>query len=139
MKSTILSVDLAKDVFEVAIANAHGKVLKRRRLTRTKFQELLATSELSLVLMEACGSSHHWSRVAQKCGHEVKMLPAHYVSPYRRRGKTDRIDTDAILEAHRCSGIQPVPVQTVESQQIQRPLFCAIHRYSTGPEYLLSM
>jgi len=120
MQSTILSVDLAKDVFEVAVATGCGKVLRRHRLTRRKFQNLLATNEQSLVLMEACGSSHHWSRVAQQYGHEVRMLPAHYVSPYRRRGKTDRIDTDAILEAHRCSGIEPVPVQTVESQQIQQ-------------------
>jgi len=58
--------------------------------------------------------------VAQQYGHEVKLLPAHYVSPYLRRGKTDRIDTDAILETHRCSGIEPVPVRTVESQQIQQ-------------------
>jgi len=120
MQSTILSVDLAKDVFEVAVATRCGKVQRRHRLTRRKFQKLLATNEESLVLMEACGSSHHWSRVAQRYGHEVRMLPAHYVSPYRRRGKTDRIDTDAILEAHRCSGIEPVPVQTVENQQIQQ-------------------
>jgi len=120
MKSTILSVDLAKDVFEVAVSTRHGKVVKRHRLSRRKFKELLVTSERYLVLMEACGSSHYWSRVAQQCGHEVKLLPAHYVSPYRRRGKTDRIDTDAILEAHRCSGIESVPVRTVESQQIQQ-------------------
>jgi len=53
MKSTILSVDLAKDVFEVAIANGLGKVLRRHRLTRKKFQQLSATNEQSLVLMEA--------------------------------------------------------------------------------------
>jgi len=53
MKSTILSVDLAKDVFEVAIANGLGKVLRRHRLTRKKFQKLSATNEQSLVLMEA--------------------------------------------------------------------------------------
>jgi transposase len=48
------------------------------------------------------------------------MLPAQYVAPYRRRGKSDRIDTDALLEAHRCDGITEVPVRSVDQQQIQQ-------------------
>ena len=76
-------------------------------------------SEPGIILIEACGSAHYWGRVAQSYGHKVRMLPAQYVAPYRRRGKSDRIDTDALLEAHRCDGITEVPVRTVDQQQIQ--------------------
>ncbi len=120
MNSTILSVDLAKDVFEVAQTDQRGKVIKRHRLPRNKFSELLCLSEPGIVLIEACGSAHYWGRVAQSHGHKVRMLPAQYVAPYRRRGKSDRIDTDALLEAHRCDGITEVPVRTVDQQQIQQ-------------------
>ncbi|MCZ6733293.1 MAG: transposase [Gammaproteobacteria bacterium] len=47
-------------------------------------------------------------------------MPAQYVKPYRRRNKSDRIDTEALLEAHRCQGIQPVPVRSVDQQQLQQ-------------------
>jgi len=120
MNSTILSIDLAKDVFEVAQANNRCKVIKRHRLSRHKFSEFLCTTNPSTVLIEACGSAHYWGRVAQSHGHKVRMLPAQYVAPYRRRGKSDRIDTDALLEAHRCDGITEVPVRSVDQQQIQQ-------------------
>ena len=52
------------------------------------------------MLFETCGTAHYWAREATACGHQPKLIPAHYVKPYRRRGKSDRIDTEAILEAH---------------------------------------
>jgi transposase len=45
---------------------------------------------------------------------------------YVRRNKTDRLDTEALLEAARCAGIQPVPVKTSEQQALQ-----ALHRVRT--------
>ena len=68
--------------------------------------------------MESCGTAHYWARQAQAAGHQVEFVPAHYVKPYRRRNKTDRVDTEALLEAHRCQGIEPVPVRSVDQQQI---------------------
>ena len=120
MKSKIISVDLAKDVFEVAIANDQYRILERQRLSRKQFASFLVTQPPALVLVESCGSAHFWARQAEHAGHRTHILPAHYVKPYRRRGKTDRIDTEAILEAHRCEGIKPVPVRSVEQQQIQQ-------------------
>jgi len=120
MESRIISVDLAKDVFEVAVANRGYRIQERQRLSRREFAGFIATQPTALVLMESCGTAHYWARQAQAAGHRAELVPAHYVRPYRRRGKTDRIDTEAILEAHRCSGIQPVPVRSVEQQQIQQ-------------------
>lgn len=120
MENRILSVDLAKDVFEVAVANRNYRVVQRHRLSRREFDRFLATEAPALVLMESCGTAHYWARQARVAGHHPELIPAHYVRPYRRRGKNDRVDTEAILEAHRCKGIKPVPVRSVEQQQIQQ-------------------
>ena len=69
--------------------------------------------------METCGSAHYWGRCAEAAGHSVRLLPAHYVRPYRRRNKTDRADVDALLAAFLCDDIIPVPVRSVEQQQMQ--------------------
>jgi len=52
--------------------------------------------------------------------------PPQDVRPYVRRNKMDRTDTDAMLDAARCGGMQPVPVKTVEQQTIQ-----TLHRVPT--------
>lgn len=70
--------------------------------------------------MGACGTAHFWARRAQEAGHQASIIPAQYVGSYRRRGKTDRLDTEALLESHRCAGIIPVPVRSVDQQQIQQ-------------------
>ena len=51
--------------------------------------------------MEACGSAHHWGRELRKLGHDVRLMPASYVKPYVKRGKTDAADAEAICEAVR--------------------------------------
>jgi transposase len=71
------------------------------------------------VVMEACGSAHHWGRVFRDQGHRCRLLPAQYVRPYRRRNKTDRADAEALLEAARAPGIEPVAIKSVDQQQIQ--------------------
>lgn len=119
-RSKIISVDLAKDVFEVAVADARYRIVERHRLTRRQFARFLAERAPARVLMESCGTAHYWARQAHTSGHAVDIIPAQYVKPYRRRNKTDRTDTEALLEAHRCEGIQPVPVRSVEQQQIQQ-------------------
>ena len=77
----IISVDLAKDVYEVALANQSCRIVDRKRLNRRAFQKLLVMQPASLVLFEACGTAHYWARVAQDAGHDVKIIPAQYVRP----------------------------------------------------------
>lgn|GEM_PF-2159246 len=69
------------------------------------------------------GSSHYWARRIASLGHEVHLLPAQYVRAYVKRNKTDEADAAALVEAARCADIRPVPVKTIEQQQIQ-----ALHR-----------
>jgi transposase len=52
-----------------------------------------------LVGIEACASSHHWSRELQVLGHTVRLMPPAYVKPYVKRHKNDATDAEAICEA----------------------------------------
>lgn len=119
MKSTLIAVDTAKLVFEVAEADATGKVQRSLRLNRPQFSDYLATRERADFVLEACGGAHYWARVMQRCGHTVRLLPVPYVCAYRRRNKTDRADCLAMLEAAKNPEILPVPVKTTEHQAIQ--------------------
>jgi len=119
MHATTVAIDLAKDVFELAFADAAQQVVERKRLKREPFSRVLENRESLRVVMEACGSAHYWARRFQRLGHRVDLLPAHQVRPYVLRRKTDRTDADGLLEAARCGAIRPVPIKTPEQQGIQ--------------------
>lgn len=119
MKNTIITIDLAKSVFELAVANAHYRITQRKRLDLAGFAEFMHHQEPATVVMEACGTAHHWGRQFRDAGHEVVLLPAQYVRPYRRRNKTDRADCEALLEAFRCDGLKPVALKSLEQQELQ--------------------
>jgi transposase len=123
MSKLTVAVDLAKDVFEVAVAAASGKVIERKRLTRFQFERFWQERERCTVVMEACGSAHHWARTLIALGFRVRLLPPHEVRPYRTRNKTDRVDCDALLEAARSPRIKDVAVKSEDQQAI-----LALHR-----------
>jgi transposase len=123
MNATTVAVDLAKNVFEIAVADAAWRVVERARLTRSQFLRWFDNRVLEVVVMEACGSAHHWARWLAARGIEVRLLPARYVRPYVKRNKTDAADAAALLEAARCADIHPVRVKSVDQQALQ-----ALHR-----------
>ena len=125
--TTTVAVDLAKTVFELAVADDQGRILERRRLSREAFLQFFANRPPCRIVMEACGSAHYWARTFQRQGHTVKLLPPQYVRPYVRRNKTDRADAAALLEADRNSEILPVPVKSEEQQALQ-----GLHRVRGG-------
>jgi transposase len=122
-----IGVDLAKSVFEVAVSPVPGRVGERRRLSRTALTAFFAARPPAEVLLEACGSAHHWGRELQHLGHTVRLLPAGAVARYRDGNKTDRADAKALLEAARNEQIRRVPVKSVEQQAV-----VALHRLRQG-------
>jgi Transposase len=116
MNSTTIAIDVAKSVFEVAISEQPGQVRERKRLSREQFRQFLAERPAATILMEACGSAHHWARHAQAHGHQAVLVPPHVVRPYVLRNKTDRTDAKGLLEAFRNEDVHPVPVKS-ETQQ----------------------
>ena len=123
MGKLTIAVDLSKDVFEVAVATSAGKIVERKRLTRPQFERFWSMRESCSVVMEACGSAHHWARHLVARGFEVRLLPAQYVKPYRMRNKTDRADCEALLEAARSERIKAVGIKSEDQQAI-----LALHR-----------
>jgi transposase len=105
MKSTTVAVDLAKSVFQLAVADSSWRVIEQHRLTRSQFERWFINRDVSLVIMEACGSAHHWARQLNGQGIDVKLLPAAYIRAYVKRNKTDAADACALLEAARCADI----------------------------------
>lgn|GEM_PF-5544927 len=95
-----VAIDLAKDVFELAFADADARVVERRRIHRTAFARAPDNCP-PLHVMEAFGSAHDWPRRFARIGHAVELLAAHDVRPYVRRNKTDRTDAAGLLEAAR--------------------------------------
>ena len=69
--------------------------------------------------MESCGTSNYWARLAERCGHTARQLPASAVKPFRRGNKNDANDAIAILEADQRPDIIPVPIKTVEQLELQ--------------------
>lgn len=117
--SMTIAVDLAKAVFEIAVADAHWKIIERQRLSRAQFQRFFGNRAPTTVVMEACATAHFWARELRRLGFTVRLLPAQYVRAYRRRNKNDRADAAALIEAARCAGILDVPVKSEHQQAIQ--------------------
>lgn len=120
MQTTTVGVDLAKNCFQVAEADTQYRLIERKRMTRLQFSRWMAIHPQCLVVMEACGSSHHWARVLRGYGHQVKLLPAQHVRAYVRRNKTDAADAAALIEASRSGEIRSVEVKSVEQQVLQQ-------------------
>jgi transposase len=106
MICTTIAIDLAKTVFELAIADAEGTVIERKRLSRTQMHRYFDNREVGRAIMEACGTAHYWGRWFAERGIAVTLLPPLYVRAYVRRNKTDRSDATALLEAARATSFQ---------------------------------
>ena len=65
-----IGLDIAKSVFQVHGADAAGQVVLRRQLKRRHVLAFFEKLPSCLVGIEACASSHHWSRELQgiRCG-----------------------------------------------------------------------
>lgn len=98
MEVTAVGLDRGKDVFQVHGITANGTVVFNRSVRRRHLLKFFETLPSCLVGIKACGSAHHWARELIAIGHDVRLMPAAYVKPYVKRGKTDAVDAEAICE-----------------------------------------
>jgi len=122
-KHTTIAVDIAKNVFEIAVSERAGRVRERRRCTRGQMMVFFRDRPPATVVLEACGAAHQLGRELATMGHDVRLLPPKHVRRYVLGNKTDRADATALLEANRNEQILPVPVKTEAQQALS-----AIHR-----------
>jgi transposase len=85
---TTIGLDIAKSVF----SDADGQVVIRRQLKRWSVPSFFQNLSSCLIGIEACASSHHWSRELQSFGHTVRLMPPTYVKPHVKRQKNDMAD-----------------------------------------------
>ena len=111
-----IGLDIAKSVFQVHGVDAAGQVVVRRRLKRRYVLAFFEKLPPCLVGIEACASSHHWSRELQTLGHTVRLMPPAYVKPYVKRQKNDAADAEAICEAVSRANMRFVATKTPEQQ-----------------------
>src|SRR5271167_1879231 len=111
-----IGMDTSKHIFQLHGVNAAERSVLRKKLRRkgmvTFFEQLAPT----VIAIEACGASHHWARLLQSFGHEVKLIGPQLVKPYVKRGKNDTADAEALCEAMSRPTMRFVPVKTAEQQ-----------------------
>jgi transposase len=114
--TTTIGLDIAKSVFQVHGIDAEGNVTLRRRVKRRYVLAFFQKLPPCLVGIEACASSHYWSRELQALGHSVRLMPPAYVKPYVKRHKNDAVDAEAICEAVSRPNMRFVATKTPEQQ-----------------------
>ena len=127
MHDTLVGVDIAKNVFQLALSTRPGRFDGHPRLSRDQLLPYFAQLPPAIVIMEACGMAHLWARKVRSLGHAVILPPPRLVRPYVRRNKTDRTDAKALVEAYRNGEIRPVPIKTPEQQ-----VLTTLHRMRSG-------
>src|SRR3970040_1418437 len=126
-KITTVGIDLAKSVFSLHGVDGAGRVLLRRSVRRDQLLGVVAGLSPCLIGMEACSGAHEWGRRFQEHGHTVLLMPPKFVAPYRKSGKNDGNDAEAICEAVTRPNMRFVPVKSIEQQAL-----LALHRVRQG-------
>ena len=115
---TTVGIDLAKDVIAACVLDVHGTIIERRVLRRAAFARWAEQLPASNVAMEAGGSAHHWGRWFAARGHMTRLIAAEFVVPFRKGGKNDTADAEAIAIAARQPTMRFVPIKTIDQQAI---------------------
>jgi len=123
MKDVRIGLDIAQMVFQVHGVDEPGKSVLKKTLSRSELLNFFANTPASLIGIEACAGSHYWARELIKLGHDARLMSAQFVSPYRKSGKNDANDAEAICEAVGRPNMRLVPVKSEEAQAV-----LAVHR-----------
>ena len=126
-KVTTVGIDLAKSVFSLHGVDGAGRVMLRRTVRRDQLIQTVAALSPCLIGMEACSGAHEWGRRFQGLGHTVKLMAPKFVVPYRKSGKNDGNDAEAICEAVMRPNMRFVPVKSAEQQAL-----LVLHRVRQG-------
>ena len=115
-KDTMIGVDLAKAVFQLHATSMTGQLRFCKKLSRQSFLKFMAEQPPAVVVLEACGSAHYWTREMTGLGHEVKLIAPQYVKPFVKRQKNDAADAEAIVIAAQRPEMRFVEPKSAEQQ-----------------------
>ena len=117
--SNVIGIDLAKNVIQVCKIDKHGELISNKGISPSKLRELLAKSIPSIVAMEGCGACHYWARLAQKYGHDARIISPRRVRAFLQGHKTDANDALAIAIASTQFGMVFSQIKEEEQQSLQ--------------------
>jgi transposase len=123
---TTIGLDLAKRVFQAHGVDAAGTVVLERQIRRAELLRFFGKLPRCLIGLEACATAHYWGRELAAIGHEVRLIPPHYVKPYVRRNKSDRADAAAICEAVGRPSMGSCRSRTPRSRRVWWCIGCAM-------------
>ena len=127
MNITTIGIDLAKTSFSLVGSDKHGKIVLRETLSGNKLLPFIAQCPPCMIGLEACSGAHYWAREFEKLGHRVRIIAVKFIEPYRKGGKNDNNDAEAICEATTRPNIWSVPVKSAD----QQAALC-VHRVRQG-------
>lgn len=119
MSTALLSIDLAKNIFQLHGVDSCGRPTLSRRVSRAKLAETIVGLPCCRIVMEACGGAHYWARKFSEMGHKVQIIAPRFVKPFVKSQKNDRNDAEAIAEAASRPTMRYVAINSVEQQDIQ--------------------
>ena len=118
-----IGIDLGKTTFHLVALGERNKILVRRKFSRSQLLAYTANLPASLIGLEACAGAHFMGAALREQGHQVRLIPAQFVKPYRKSNKNDFIDAEAIAEAVTKQNMRFVQIKTQEQLDGQ-----AMHR-----------
>jgi transposase len=118
-----IGIDLGKNTFHLVALGERTKVVVRKKFSRAQLLAYTANLPSSLIGLEACAGAHCLGAVLRSQGHQVRLIPAQFVKPYRKSNKNDFLDAEAIAEAVTKENMRFVPIKTEEQLDVQ-----AMHR-----------
>ena len=123
MNIASIGIDLGKTTFHLVALGERNKVLVRKKFSRAPLLTYTANLPASLIGLEACAGAHFLGSALRAQGHQVRLIPAQFVKPYRKSNKNDFIDAEAIAEAVTKQNMRFVEIKTQEQLDWQ-----AMHR-----------
>jgi len=118
MHSTIVGVDLAKNVIQVCVVK-HNKVLSNEEMTPSEFISWLANYPKAMVVFEACAMSNYWKQKAIELGHDARLISAKLVAQIRQNQKTDKNDALAVAQASQLVDVNFINGKSFQQQELQ--------------------
>ncbi|OFC69815.1 IS110 family transposase [Alteromonas confluentis] len=119
MNVTLISIDLAKNIYQVCGVNQACKPQFNRPIKSDKLLPFLIKYHPGVtVAMEACGGSNYLGRTLQAHGFNVRIIPTRHVKPFVKGNKNDRNDAFAIAEAAMRPSMRFVSPKTVEQTDL---------------------
>ena len=117
---TTVGLDLAKDVIAACVFGPFTALLCGTSCPQARG---ISTMGRAVACMHGChrrpcGSAHHWGRWFAARGHTVRLIAPQFVAAFRKGGKNDAADAEAVAIAARQPTMRFVPIKTIDQQTI---------------------